>query len=228
MKARFALLSIIFLQFSFSQTVENQRINTGFNKNGSIEAKAPTKGETEGSMYSYEEFSAIKVGGELQVFLGRYNAFNDRMEFDDKGKIYEYYPNINDKEIYIINLDKTYVYLKYYVDENKSENGYLVKLQSGKKFTLYKKEKIKLREGKVSETGYDKTMPDKYIAEKDVFFMKIGEDNIIKIPRSKKEFAKLFGDYEKEVFQFMKENDYSLKDESHLKFIFSYLNKNIK
>ncbi len=228
MKTKITILSIFFIQIVFSQTVQNQRINTGFNKNGSIEAHAATKGDREGSMYLYEEFSAIKVGGELQIFLARYNAFKDRMEFDDKGKTYEYYPNINDKEIYLINLDKTYTYLSYYIDENKSENGYLVKLQSGEKFTLYKKEQIKLREGRVSQTGYDKTMPDKFIQEKDAFFVKINEENIVKIPKSKKEFAKLFGDNETKVLNFLKEKDYSLKDESQLKVIFTYLNKNIQ
>lgn len=227
MKRLITILSIFFLNVALSQSTESQRINTGFNKNGSIEANSPTKGETEGSMYLHEDFSAIKVGGELQVFLGRYNAFTDRMEFDDKGKIYEYYPNINDKEIYFNNLNKTYIYLNYYNDKNKSQNGYLLILKLGDKISLYKKEQIKLREGKVSQTGYDKTRPDKYIQEKDVFFVKIGDGNIIKLPKSKKDFQKLFGDEEIMVSNFLKDNNYSLKDESDLKLIISYLNENL-
>ncbi len=223
MKKILILLNFFLLQIVFSQTGENQRINTGFNKNGSIEAKAPTKGETEGSMYLYQEFSAIKVGGELQNFLGRYNAFTDKMEFEDKDKIYEYYPNINDKDIFFINLNKTYSYLNYFTDKSKSQNGYLVKLQFGDKVSLYKKEQIKLRQGNVSQTGYDKTTPDKYLQENDVFYVKIGNGNIIKVPKSKKEFLKLFGENEPVVSNLLKENSYSLKDESHLNLIFSQL-----
>lgn len=225
MKTIFALLSLVSVQFMYSQRIHSERINTGFNKNGSIELKAPTKGELEGSMYIYEEFSAIKAGGELQPFLGRYNAFKDKMEFKDKDKIYEYFPSVGDKDIIIINLNKTYVYVNYYIDDKKDENGYLVKLQSGENIALYKKEKIKFKEGRISQTGYDKTVPDKYIKENDAYYIKVKDGNIMKLPNSKKQFAKMFIEKEKDILKFIKDNSYSLNEEAHLNQILYFINK---
>lgn len=189
--------------------------------------KTPSKGDTQGSMYFYEQFSALKVGDKLQDFLVRYNAYEDRMELQAGDKIYEYFPNINDKEFQIINLNKTYIYLTYFLDETRSENGYLVILQKGEKYTLYKKEKIKLQEGRISQTGYDKTVPDKYIPIKNEFYIGIKDDKVIKIPKSKKDFVKLFEGKEKDVLDMIDSGKYSLKEEIDLKKLIIQLNKEI-
>jgi len=232
MKIIISLLTLLAVQITYSQTekeerqyiyVGNSMLNVGY---GSLSLKAPSKGDTQGSMYLYDQFSAVKAGGVLQEFLGRYNAYEDRMEFKSGDKIYEYFPNIHDKEFTIINLNKTYIYLTYFLDEIRSENGYLVFLQKGEKYTLYEKERIKLQEGRVSQTGYDKTVPDKYIPVKNEFYIGM-EDKIMRIPKSKKDFTKLFGSKEKEVSDFLKKNKYSLKNESDLRLIINYLNRNI-
>ncbi len=226
MKLVISLFTFFLIQVVFSQEKGQQYISTNFNGNGSVVAKAPTKGDTQGSMYFYEQFSAVKVGGLLQDFLARYNAYEDRMEFKDGDKVYEYFPNIHDKEFQIINLDKTYTYLTYFLDETRSENGYLITVQKGKKYNLYKKEKIKFQEGRVSQTGYDKTIPDKYVPVKGEFFMGIEGDKIIKIPKSKKDFAKLFNDKEKAALGLINAGKYSLKDEVDLKKLIIQLNAN--
>ena len=231
MKSIISLVTILFVQLVFAQSEgrsQNVYVNNGFLSagNGSLSLKAPSKGDTQGSMYLYEQFSAVKAGGILQDFLARYNAYEDRMEFQSGDKIYEYYPNINDKEFQIINLNKTYAYLNYFLDETRSENGYLVISQRGAKYTLYKKEHIKLQEGRVSQTGYDKTVPDRYIAEKDDYYIGIKDSTIIKIPKSKKDFAKLFGENQKKILDLINSGSYSLKEENSLQKLFIQLNSN--
>lgn len=230
MKSVVSFLIIFLAQIVFSQTeggrtqyayINNSFLSAG---NGSMALKTPTKGDAQGSMYYYEQFSALKVGGVLQDFLVRYNAYEDRMELQDGDKLYEYFPNIHDKEFQIINLGKTYIYLNYFLDEIRSENGYLVVLQRGERYTLYEKERIKLQEGRVSQTGYDKTVPDKYVPVKDEFYIGFNGDKIIKLPKSKKDFSKLFGDKEDKVSDIIKSGKYSLKDKTSLKGLLMQLN----
>lgn len=204
-------------QIGFSQEdSKNQRIFTNFNGNGSIGFAAPTKGGTEGSMYTFPEFVPVKVGGEQQIFTVRYNVFNDRMEFKDNDNIFEYYPNINDKEFYLMGVNKKYHYLTYSNKEGKTTNGYLLEIYKGKGNTLFKKERIKFVPGQVSKTGYDRTYPDKYVKDSDVYYIQFGTGDIVEIPTIRKEFIKIFGENESKVNDLIKKEGYSFKDEKDI------------
>jgi hypothetical protein len=214
MKNLFLIGLFLVSQWGFSQEdSKSQRIFTNFNGNGSVGFAAPTKGDTEGSMYTFSEFVPVKVGGEQQIFTVRYNVFNDRMEFQDNDNIYEYYPNINDKEFLLLGINKKYHYVTYKNKDGKSTNGYLLEIYKGKGNTLFKKEKIKFVPGQVSKTGYDRTYPDKYVKDSDVLYIQFGSGDIVEIPTNRKEFVKIFGENESKVNDLIKKEGYSFKNE---------------
>ncbi|MET3732236.1 hypothetical protein [Moheibacter stercoris] len=218
MKNLLILLLCVFCQLTIAQeTPKKQHIFFGtFSGNGSVGFATPTKGDVQGSMYIFPEFSPAKVGGEMQVFTVRYNAFKDLMEFKDNDNIFEYYPNVNDKEFLLVGINKKYHYLTYQTKDGRSNNGYLLELYAGKGNRLLKRERIKFVEGQVSKTGYDRTIPDKYIKENDVLFVQFGEGQILEIPTSRKEFLKIFGENESKVNQLIKSEGYSFKDEKDI------------
>lgn len=209
----FVITLLVIFQISFGQEEKaNQRIFTNFNGNGSLGFAAPTKGDTQGSMYIFPEFTPVKVGGEMQIFTVRYNAFNDRMEFKDQENVYEYYPNVNDQVFLLMGINKKYHYLNYKNKDGKFANGYLVEVYKGKGNSLFKKESVKFTPGQVSKTGMDRTYPDKYSKADDVYFIQFGEGEIIEVPTSRKEFLKIFGENEKMVSDLIKKEGYSFKD----------------
>jgi hypothetical protein len=206
----------ILSQLGLSQDQKNQRIFTNFNGNGSIGFPSPTKGDVQGTMYVFPEFTPVKVGGEQQIFLVRYNAFNDRMEFKDNDNIFEYYPNVNDKDFYLLGINKRYHYVNYKSKDGRFTNGYLLELYAGKGNKFFKKERIKFVPGQVSKTGYDRTYPDKYVKDSDVYYIQLGEGEIIEVPTNKKEFLKMFGDKESKVSDLLKKEGYNFKDEKDI------------
>jgi len=208
-KSVFVVLLALGMNFMYAQS-------TG---SGQLYEK-PTNGDLQGTVYSNTTFSALKVNGEEHKAKVRYNALEDKMEFNDN-LFYAFQPG---DELNFTDIRKKYVLADYKDAKGNSFNGYLVEVQSGKKVKLYKKEKIIFVKGNVSKTGYDKTIPDKYVKQKDEFFLKIDEGEIAGFPSSKKNFSKLFGDKEKEVADYLKKNNYSLSTENDLKIVVNFLN----
>ncbi|SMC50087.1 hypothetical protein [Moheibacter sediminis] len=211
MKLIFAVLLTLSTISSFSQTSGSGGYST-FN--------TPTKGDLEGSMYSNDKFSTLKVNGEDHTGKVRYNALDDKMEFSDNS----FYGFKTGDELNLIDVKKKYLYADYKDVKENNVSGFLVESQSGKKIRLYKKEKVKFVKGSVAKSSYDKTIPDKYVKEKDVFFLRINDEEITLLPSSRKDFSKLFGDKEKEVMDYLKKNNSSLNAENDLKIVFNYLN----
>lgn len=211
MKLIFALLLTLSTTLSFSQTSGSGSYNAFDNRE---------KGKIEGSIYSNDKFSGIKVNGEDHKGKVRYNALEDKMEFSDNS----FYGFKAGDELNLIDIKKKYLYADHKYGKNNNIIGFLVVTQSGKKAQLYKKEKVKFVKGSVAKSSYDKTIPDKYVKEKDIFFLRINDGEITEVPSSKKDFAKLFGDKEKEVLDYLKKNNSSLTAENDLKIVFNYLN----
>lgn len=212
MKLIFAILLTLGITFGYAQRTSGSGGYNTFN--------APTKGDLEGSVYINESFSTLKVNGEIHKAKARYNAFEDKMEYSDN----LFYPFQTGDELNLTDHKKKYILADYKDTKNNTLSGYLIEAQSGRKVKLYKKEKVSFVKGKLSETGYDKAVPDKYIKEKDTFFLKIGDGEINAAPDSKKNFSRLFGEKEKEIMDYLKKNNYSLSNENDLKIVFNYLN----
>lgn len=182
----------------------------------------------EGSPYINEKYLPASVSAsEGDVFYVRYNAMRD--EFEVKGAnnaAYSLNRYRRDIVVEILPLRKQYQVFGYY-DENRNENfGYFVYLSnSNANAVLLKKERITFIGEKRAVTSYDTPRSARYKRWEDKFFIKIGEDKIVKeFPRGKKAVAKLFPEHKDEVFQYLKENKIKTSREEGLVQLMTYVN----
>jgi len=182
----------------------------------------------EGTPYINEKYLPASVSAsEGDVFYVRYNAMRD--EFEVKGAnntAYSLNRYRRDIVVEILPLRKQYQVFGYY-DENKNENfGYFVYLSdTNAEAVLLKKERITFIGEKRAVTSYDSHRSARYKRWTDQFFIKIGDDRIVKeFPRRKKAIAKLFPEHKDKVFQYLKENKIKTSREADLVQLMTYIN----
>ena len=179
----------------------------------------------EGSAYINEIFVPAKMStAKNKVFSVRYNAFNDEMEIKGENDIiYGIDKNRKDILIHFSNPKQTYQTFNYTID-NQGLLGYFVKLNFDSELLLLKKESTIYVEEKISKTTYGASKPAHFKRAQDKYFIKIGKNNAIELPKNKKEIAKLFPEFEKETLSFIKKNKIKLKNETDLLELIEYLN----
>lgn len=218
MKKNILLITILIGGFAFSQ-----RSYSLFSVKA---ANSDFYDEVEGTMYFDKEFHlAIVDGKEEKPYMIRYNAYFDAMEF------YE------GKELFLVEKEKhktfdfgfgrkVYV-LENYIPKGKDEsiNGYLIQLVKGN-VTLYKSQTMvhKLADTKDLGFGTD-TKPERIEAAKEVFYIKVGEGDVVELPGSKNNLAELLKREKKEFSTFMKENNLNMKTEKDLIQLFKFINQ---
>lgn len=175
----------------------------------------------EGKPYATATFLPAYVTGYEGMFLLRYNAYKDEMEFDSDGKIL-FVVKSDSMEVTFTNSKKKYKFSEYNADKEKIR-GFLVVLQTGNKVSLYKREKIKLIPKVEAANSYASDVPAHYDSQKETFFIK-RENTISLFPKNKKELIKLFPDKESLIVDFLKQNSVSFSKESDLMTIVSFLN----
>lgn len=183
--------------------------------------------ELQGSMYFDKDFHlAIIDGKKEKPYMLRYNAYFDAMEF------YE------GKELYLVEKDthktfdfgagrKFYV-LKNYVpkDTKKSIKGYLIQLEKGN-VTLYKSQTMVHRLADTKDLGGFGPEPkaERIEPAKEIFYMQVGEGDVVALPKSKNSLAELINRDKKEFSKFMKENNLSMSNEVDLVKLFKAINQ---
>lgn len=151
-----------------------------------------------------------------KAFL-RYNIHDDQMEFIKDNKIFYLKKDVGRVVRFT---DKA----KYQVYEIDGElQFFLVHTTEGKNMLLAK-QIVKYVEAREPNSGYDRGKPADYNRRKDELYFAFGDQEIVKVPRKKKEFFKLFGDKSSEVKGYIKENKLSYKKVKDLKKIVEYLN----
>ena len=90
----------------------------------------------EGSPYFTTTFLPATVTGYEGMFLLRYNAYKDEMEFQSEGKIL-FVIKSDSMEVNFTNSKKNYKYTLYNSDKG-NVKGFLVKLSTGEKVSLFK------------------------------------------------------------------------------------------
>lgn len=182
--------------------------------------------EVVGNMYFDKDFHLAVVDGKKEKpYMLRYNPYFDAMEF------YE------GKELYFVEKDKhkifdfgvgnyTYI-LENYVPEGKNEpiNGYLIQLVKGN-ITLYKSKTIVYKAAETKDVGFGTdSKPERLEAAKEVYYVKVGDGAIVKLPGSKNNLAELLNRDTKEFSKFMKENNLNMKTEKDLVQLFKFINQ---
>ena len=178
---------IINLDICFSQnTLEHGPTKIQFRLRNS-----ETIENTTGTPYIQKEFVGAKINDLDLSYLVRYNAAKDVMEFrEDKynsqimilesGNNYRIVLNGED--------EKVYVTFKFKIDPT----GFFVEEHIADSFSLYKKEKISFYPAVETVNSYTKSVQARYERDKDSFYVRLGNDNLMLIPRKKSKFKKQF------------------------------------
>ena len=218
------VLIFMFLSFGF---MFSQSRNTSLESNANRLIKLSLKDgnnipeRSEGSPYIKKHFSSTKINNWEVVYLVRYNAFSDLMEFQDKNsqiffldKTKDYVIKFNDGS------DKIYHTVKY----NNNERGYATFLwaNSDNSLALYLKERIRFTDKKKAKSGYEQDIPAKFTRLKDSYFTKTTDGSLEELSTKKKNFFTVFKGKEKEVQQYIKKEKLKINKKENLIKIMSY------
>jgi hypothetical protein len=172
--------------------------------------------EVLGSLYIDDNFYSGSVNNREKLHLLRYNAYLDEIEFkNEQEKLF--YLNKTDEKLVInfISPTKTYELVKYISPEKQVTLGYLVVVLEDA-LTLYKREKIIFKKEEIPKNGYFEYKHNRYERDKDVFFIKLKNENIIMFPKNKKEYLTLFLEHKIQLEEYFKKNNVSFKNESDI------------
>lgn len=187
-------------------------------KNRSVDSE-----DTNGSPYVNDEFEEGKVyvNGDVSLQnLMRYNAYNSEIEIYVGEK--EYAPLL--KRAYIIAKigDRTFKMVPFITDKGLQRVGYFNPLNEGNTVLLFKPE-VRLRQGKIPDTNYDRYRPPTYI-DVSSYYIKKGEAPAEKTHLSKKWVLKNLGDKKKELQEYISNNKLSLRKEKDVIAVLDYYN----
>lgn len=180
----------------------------------------------EGSVYYNEKFIPGNVYYLNKVygnFPMRYNAFSDEVEIQRNGsnELESVYKSMS----LSCDIDKEkFVYTKYFNQKEIIQEGYLIKLNSLQKYTLYQKKSKIYKEGRKAATSMHPNYPPKFEDKHDYY---LGTNN--EFPRyfklSKKELTELFGAKKASVIKdFVKRNKIKSTNKEDLIKLVEYLN----
>jgi len=228
-----SLVLMLFLLLSFS--INSQELTligghgSGNSGSGQLLSTTPVvlNDRVDGTPYINEEFSpAVISASENNIFYVRYNAFKDEIEVKgEHNSAYSLNKYRRDITIKLLAQKKTYQNFMYVDSDDNQTFGYFVHISDPEaNIKLLKKELVKFFDEKVQVTGYDTPQDAKFKRLADKYFIKKGNENAIVIPSSRKEFAKLFPEHEKEVLSYLKSEKIKLKKEESLTQLFSFLN----
>ncbi len=163
----------------------------------------------------YQDENLVKKNAPM-----RYNAFADEIEIknnisDDSE---DYGALMKDPSIYVKMVKDLYVFIPY---EGSNENGgYFNIITDGKTYDLYKKIKAVFHEPSTSATSYDRDTEAFFTKKATYYLMKNG--TLYELPKGQSKILKVMDKKEKEVKNYVKENNLNLNDEKDLANLVSY------
>ncbi|WP_425235945.1 hypothetical protein [Ulvibacterium sp.] len=181
--------------------------------------------DIEGSMYYNKDFSLGKIyyaNKPFKSILARYNAYTDEIEIkrDDREQMESLFKGA--KVSCEINGHR-FIYSDYRNKKGNLENGYLVKVFSGKKYNLYEKKSKAFKEGQQPVTSLHLPTPDKFVDKLD-FYIAIDSDETPQFfPDSRKKLSTVFEDEKIGVLKtFIKKNEIDLSKKEDLQRLLMY------
>lgn len=204
--------AFVFSQHIFGNLYSVKARNSDFDK------------KVEGNMYFNKDFHlAIVDGKKEKPYMLRYNAYLDVMEFYDGKELY--FVEKEKYKTFDFGIGKNIYVLENYVPKDESISGYLIQLVKGN-ITLYKSQTMVYKLVETIDVGFgtDKK-PERLEPAKEVYYVKVGDGNIVKLPRSKNNLAELINRDKKEFSKFMKENNLNMNMEKDLIQLFKFINQ---
>ncbi|MGV9003716.1 hypothetical protein [Flavobacterium sp.] len=221
MKKHFKLLVIAVLISFFAN-------GQGYDRGSSISIGVRTpdrfytkQNELIGSPFVNKVFWVAKVENIKGTVLMRYNAYNDEFEFlDEVNDTLVLLKNKTFENITFTAKQTNYRLVDYTDNKGELVKGYLILLLTKNGYTLYKRQKIIFNPEKPSKNTYDKGTPANFSAEKDVYYLKHNDEELVEFPTSKKLLLKHYPEKKELIEAFIKENKTSFgKDEDLIKLV---------
>jgi len=183
-----------------------------------------------GSPYFNEEFqksSIVYFDKKLkeQVFL-RYNAFSDEIEMKENKTSHSDQALLKNSKIHCAINGVTYKYLPIPQGDQRFEKaGYIKEVYKGDVFDLYLRQRKIYREGKKARTSLEQSFPPRFV-DFSAWFYQTKSSGLKRFKPNKKEIKKIFKSKSSILAVYLKENKIDFKNETELKNLFSYLDRN--
>lgn len=168
-------------------------------------------------IYLTPSFQNAQIDKNKKKYQLRYNIYQDEMEFIRDGKTYYTYKEEN-QIINFIDLKKVFKILKY----KENLNYYQIKIEG--KYSLYTKLNVQFNQGRPPKNNFEINIPASYVKKEDKIFVSFNNNELIKLPKKKKGFYKIFGSESNQVKKFMKSNKLDRKKTEDLVILFKHLN----
>lgn len=170
-----------------------------------------------GTPYIDDKFFISDISNVPEKVMTRYNAATDEIEIkkDDDNKEFllpksTEYATVNSKYgKYVLKL------VDYKSTKGENVNGYLVELWTNGTASFFRRDRIKLEEGREGN-GYTGYTPPKYTKVAAEYYIQLKGKDIAVFPKSKKALIEIFKDKKSEIDAFFKANDLSFKDEKEM------------
>lgn len=170
-----------------------------------------------GTPYIDDKFFISDISNVPEKVMTRYNAATDEIEIKKEDDNKEFllpksteYATVNSKYgKYILKL------VDYKTPKGESVNGYLVELWTNGNSSFFRRDRIKLEEGREGN-GYTGYTPPKYTKAATEYYLQINSNEIAVFPKSKKGLTEIFKDKKSQIDAFFKTNDLSFKDEKDM------------
>lgn len=216
-KKKLSVLFILFTFLTFSQSNTSLRTLDNSGINPALIRAVGNGLAFQGTPYLTKSFQAAKVEIINQNALMRYNAAQDQFEFiSTKGDTLALNKTQDFGDI-TFPVSKTRYLLKSYIEKSgRSTTGYLVLLFEKNNYMLFQRQKIIFFEAKVPKSSYDTGSPARYERAKDVFFIKIKDNEVIELPTSKKNILRMFPEVQTALETFFKQNDIDLDNDKDI------------
>ncbi|MDP2336212.1 MAG: hypothetical protein Q8N05_07135 [Bacteroidota bacterium] len=233
MKTTILFISFIFIFIIGTLSVHSQvtvtnseilldklRLNKGING-----TETATYSTINGSPFLNSEF----VKGQITLISGeksdanlRYDVYANEMQIKEKSEIFAiFHPEIV-KVIEIDSLKFVYsIYLKTLGDENSKDASYFILKADGKCQLLIKKN-MRIQDAEPAKL-YQDAKPARFIPTKDTYYLKLKDENAVKI-RNRKELLSVLGNQKESFSEFISLNKLSTNDIEDLFRIVSFYN----
>lgn len=207
MKNIYLILSLLFFVHGHSQDQLNTQ--TLIPSSNQLYTFDRSDRSIQGTPYMDEGFSPARVSSEInKIFEVRYNLVNDEMEVKNENEeIHAINKTISNITVTFLKNNKTYQVFNYLNEDGSSDNGYFTLLSnSNTNVKLLLKESKVFKEGQAIKSGYEQAVRPSFKKAKDKYFIKVGSDNAMEVPKNKKDVAKLFPKFESQISSFIKKN----------------------
>lgn len=172
--------------------------------------------DIDGSPYSTEDFLPAKIvfkkGNEIEGVMARIDLYEGQLEYQIEGKTM-ILGNFGDIDYFNIN-EETYVI-------RTAANGGVLSPKIFKRLVggdceLLILESVKFIDERPATNSYSESTPAQFSKEKEKYFLKIGNKDLIEVEANKKKFIELFDQVDDSFSEIVKNNGLNLRKESDL------------